>query len=287
MSILAFVSWYNVQTWIENRALLADLRESQANLRQRFDGLERRDGGGAGHRQVRPSGAGRQGGEGQRGHPLEVVLLDAAVQSAGGGPALGRADELDPSRLSNGQAGACATRSRIPIWFRSPWKGTAKTLEGPAGKFERQLIFDPHFDRIEPESYANDETHRRDGFPHAFPVRSAGRRSSRKSRSPSPRISRPRAEDAQVARAEPVGGRGGAGRRRMPAEPVVESGGAGSDKLQRIDRGGPRQSVRRMRAAAPEGQPPWPRNYARRWSRSRRADRRTRRGDADESEDRR
>jgi hypothetical protein len=234
LSVLTFVSWYNLQTWLENRALLGDLRESQASLRQRLDGLERRDS--AALRGIDKYNLPALGAQAEKAN--EVIRWKSFSWTR----LFNQLEQVQPwdvqmnsihpvfRTTGRGMRDEIEDPDQVPVSV----EGTAKTLKDLLA-FERQLIFDPHFDRIEPESYANDETTGETVFRMRFLY--------------DPRVSveeqEPEAEaqpEAQEAAAdevlEPVVQEG------QPAADAsgvsVESEELASDKLQRIDRGGKR-----------------------------------------------
>jgi hypothetical protein len=248
LSVLAFVSWYNLQTWLENRALLADLRESQANLRQRFDGLEQRD-------SVAVRGI----------EQYDLPALDAKAEKAN---EVIRWKSFSWTRLFN-QLEAVqpwdVQMSSIHPVFRTDGRGmrdeiedpdqvpvsvegTAKTLKDLLA-FERELIFDPHFDRIEPESYANDELTGETVFRMRFLY---DPRVTVEVEEPEP-VAEIAAElqDAQVVETDEPGA-DGAGPAEAAAAAVEETGELASDKLQRIDRGGGSKSTPEDATDVPE-----------------------------------
>ena len=237
LSVLTFVSWYNLQTWLENRALLGDLRESQASLRQRFDGLERRDSAairGIERHDLPALGAKTEkANEVIRWKSFSWTRLFNQLESVQ--PWDVQMSSIHPVFRTTGRGlrDQIEDPDQVPVSV----EGTAKTLKDLLA-FERQLIFDPHFDRIEPESYANDETTGETVFRMRFLY--------------DPRVSVE--EEEPEAEAQPEAQEAAAGEVLEPvaqaAEPAaaaagaaVESGELASDKLQRIDRGGkPRQS---------------------------------------------
>jgi hypothetical protein len=154
--LLGSLSWWNVTTWREHRRLLDDLRESQVSIGERFTALDRRD------------------DEALR--RVEAVDLPVLVTKADKANDVIRWKSFSWTRLFNllqeVQPWEVQMTSIHPV-FRGDRRGarnqiedleqvsvsvegTAKTLKDFLA-FERELIFDPHFDRVEPDNTATDE----------------------------------------------------------------------------------------------------------------------------------
>jgi hypothetical protein len=156
VTTLGWLTWWNVQTWRDHRMLVADLRQDQANIEERFDSLDQRD-----RRALR-----------------DIDRVDLAALST----KLEKANEvirwksfswtqlfnlLERVQPYNVQMASVhpvfrgersAARDEIEDLEQVPVsvEGTAKTLRDLL-EFERNLIFDPHFDRVEPERFHTDE----------------------------------------------------------------------------------------------------------------------------------
>ena len=154
--LLGSLSWWNVATWREHRRLLGDLRESQVSIGERFAALDRRD-----------VDALRR---------VDAVDLPVLVTKADKANDVIRWKAFSWTRLFNllqgvqpwdvqmtsihpvFRADRRAARNEIEDLEQVPVsvEGTAKTLKDFLA-FERELIFDPHFDRVEPDNIATDE----------------------------------------------------------------------------------------------------------------------------------
>jgi hypothetical protein len=156
VALLGFLSWWNVTTWREHRRLLADLRESQISIGERFGALDRRD-----------QQALRQ---------VDAVDLPVLVTKADKANEVIRWKSFSWTRLFNllqeiqpwdvqmtsihpvfrgdrrGARNELEDLEQVPVSV----EGTAKTLRDFLA-FERALIFDPHFDRVEPDNIATDD----------------------------------------------------------------------------------------------------------------------------------
>jgi hypothetical protein len=154
--LLGSVSWWNVTTWREHRRLLGDLRESQSNIGERFAALDRRD------------------DEALR--RVDAVDLPVLVTKAAKANDVIRWKTFSWTRLFNllqevqpwdvqmtsihpvFRGDRRSARNEIEDLEQVPVsvEGTAKTLKDFLA-FERELIFDPHFDRVDPANIATDE----------------------------------------------------------------------------------------------------------------------------------
>jgi hypothetical protein len=159
VALAGFVSWYNVNNWQQHRAWLSDVEERQVSLDQRFAELERRD-----------DAALRR---------IDKVNLPALTTRASKANEVIRWKSFSWTRLFNQlqevqpwnvqmtsihpvfRGDARAARNDIEDLDQVPVsvEGTAKTLKDFL-EFERALIFDPHFDRIDPGNIATDDNSR-------------------------------------------------------------------------------------------------------------------------------
>lgn len=154
--LLGSLSWWNVTTWREHRRLLDDLRESQVSIGERFTALDRRD-----------LEALRR---------VDAVDLPVLVARADKANEVIRWKSFSWTRLFNllqeiqpwdvqmtsirpvFRGDRRAARNELEDLEQVPVsvEGTAKTLKDFLA-FERALIFDPHFDRVEPDNTATDD----------------------------------------------------------------------------------------------------------------------------------
>ena len=156
VALIGWASLWNTQTWLEHRALLSTLRETETSLRNRAADLERRD---------------EQARGGIAKYEIPVVKLKAEKANE-----IIRWKAFSWTRLFNQLEhvlpGNVEMSSVRPV-FRGETARTRNSVEDPALvpvsvdgaskdlrdmlEFERNLIRDPHFDVVEPESWATDE----------------------------------------------------------------------------------------------------------------------------------
>jgi hypothetical protein len=154
--LLGFLSWWNVTTWREHRRLLDDLRESQVSIGERFTALDRRD-----DEALRRVAAFEL--------PVLVTKADKANdvirwKSFSWTRLFNLLQEIQPWDVQMTsihpvfRGDRRGTRNQIEDLeqISVSVEGTAKTLKDFLA-FERALIFDPHFDRVEPDNTATDE----------------------------------------------------------------------------------------------------------------------------------
>jgi hypothetical protein len=156
VGLLSWLTWWNVKTWREHGRLLDALREGQANIAMRFEDLDLRS--------VKVL----------RG--IDQVDLPALNTRSWKANEVIRWKSFSWTRLFNlleqvqpynvqmssvhpvFRGDRRSAREQIEDLEQVPVsvEGTAKTLRDLL-EFERELIFDPHFDRVEPENFATDE----------------------------------------------------------------------------------------------------------------------------------
>ena len=154
--LLVWWSWWNVQTYRDHHALLASLQESNTGMRARFADLDRRD-----DKVLREID----------GFDLPKLWLrsDKANEvirwkSFSWTKLFNQLETIQPwdvqmtsvhpvfRAIQGGARGSIEDPDQVPVSV----EGVAKNLK-EYFKFQRALIFDPHFDRVDPANTATDE----------------------------------------------------------------------------------------------------------------------------------
>jgi hypothetical protein len=156
VGLLGYLSWWNVQTWQEHRTLLDEMRESQVNISARFDALDQRDR--AALRDIEKVKLSVLNGKADKAN--EVIRWKAFSWTR----LFNLLQEVQPWNVQMSSVHPVFRGDRrtarhsiedfeqVPVSVEGLAKGLKDFLE-----FERELIFDPHFDRVEPENIATDD----------------------------------------------------------------------------------------------------------------------------------
>ena len=156
-ALLGWLSWWNVDTFLVHRGLLVTLDESESSMRQRFTELEGRDvtalrsieGFDLASLSVRSEKA----NEVIRWKSFSWTELFNRLQEIQ--PWNVQMESISPVfRAAKGRrrAESLEDLEQVPVSV----DGVSKKLED-FFELERNLIFDPHFDRVEPDRVATDE----------------------------------------------------------------------------------------------------------------------------------
>jgi len=154
--LLGAASWHNVDTWFQNRTMLADLEERQATIDRRLNELDRR--GGDAVRRIDkmnlPALAMRSGKANEviRWKSFSWTRLFNMLEDVQ--PANVQLTSIHP--VFQGERGRSKDEvedlEQVPVSV----EGIAKDLRAFLG-FERKLIASSHFDRIDPGTLATDD----------------------------------------------------------------------------------------------------------------------------------
>jgi Tfp pilus assembly protein PilN len=154
--LLGAASWHNVDTWFQNRTMLAELEERQATIDRRLNELERR--GGDAVRRIDkmnlPALAMRSG------KANEVIRWKSFSWTR----LFNMLEEVQPANVQltsihpvfRGERGRSKDEVEDPEQVPISVEGIAKDLRAFLG-FERKLIASSHFDRIDPGTLATDD----------------------------------------------------------------------------------------------------------------------------------
>lgn len=154
--LLGWATWWNVQTYSDHRALLDALQESSTSMRARFVDLEQRDERAL--RQIEETDLSSLWARSDKAN--EVIRWKSFSWTR----LFNRLEQIQPWDIQMtsihpvfraspvGERGSIEDLEQVPVSV----EGVAKNLK-EYFKLQRALIFDPHFDRVDPTNTSTDK----------------------------------------------------------------------------------------------------------------------------------
>jgi len=246
LSLVGYVTWWNVNSYLDHRVMLADLGQRQVSIGRRMDDLDRRD-----TEAVRRIGKFNLGEIDIKSYKANHVIRFKSFSWTRLFNLLQEVQPYDVQMTSihpvfRGDPGRRRNKLEDPDLVPVAVEGIAKSLKNLL-ELERSLIQSVHFDRVEPEHYAVDEHTREVVFrmrflydPRvAFEEQALLLAADVAVEDQAPPAPHSGAGEAAIEAAADSGGQTAAAAGASATTDEVEpSGTLASDKLKKIDRGG-------------------------------------------------